>query len=77
MNSLDLMNITVIGVDGRVRTVPSHLKKQLLAQGFRIITNAREEYYAQHDKTLKDGGWQQENIIEDIDAVNFLEVEKI
>lgn len=67
--------IKMIGSDGRVRIVPDYMKDKLIAQGFRLIVNAKEEYYPQHD--IRNGGDKALNIMEDVEPIDQLEVEKL
>ncbi len=69
--------LTMLNPAGRVVSVPFHLKTELLKQGFKIISNAKEEYYPTWDKGNK--SWQKDvvNVVEDIDVNNFLEVDKL
>ena len=66
--------ITMVGVDGKLRLVPLYMKEELLAQGWGLVTNPKQNYYPQYDKTLKGYGDVPPNIDED---TNYLEIEKI
>lgn len=69
--------VQMIGVDGRVRSVPSYLRESLLKEGFKMIYNAKEEYYPNYDVRNTDYQSKDMNIIEDIEPSEYLEVEKI
>lgn len=70
------LKIQMINPTGRVVIVPISMKNTLLKQGFKIIINPKNEYYPQHDE--KNSGFRDyENIIESMEAGNFLEVEKV
>lgn len=68
--------IQLLNPTGRVVTVSSHMKEELLKKGFRIIINPKEEYYptydSQADRYLKD-----QNIMENIPVSDILEVDKL
>ncbi len=69
--------LTMLNPGGRVVKVPFSMKIELLKKGFKIISNAKEEYYPTYDSSNK--SWQKDvvNVVEDIDTDNFLEVDKI
>lgn len=68
--------ITMVGLDGKVRKMPYYLKDELLKQGWAIITNAKQEYYPQYDRTVKGYETPNPEVAGDEDK-NYLEVDKI
>lgn len=67
--------INLLNPRGRVITVPLYLKISLLAQGYKLIMNPKEEWYPQHDKRVNESN--DLNVLENIEEGNILEVEKI
>ena len=69
--------IQMLNPAGRVVNVPMFQKKELLTKGFKIIVNAKEEWYPNYD--TRNGEWNSErlNVVENIEPANFLEVKKI
>lgn len=67
--------LTFLNPSGRVITANGNMKKELLAKGFRMIVNPKEEYYPSYDKS--NYGTQDWNVIENIETSNYLEVTKL
>jgi hypothetical protein len=65
-----------IGVDGKLRKMPYYMKDELLKQGWAIVSNPKQEYYPQYDRTVKGYEIPNTEIAGDEDK-NFLEVDKI
>ena len=68
--------IHMIGLDGRVRYIPVSLKKKLLAVGWGIISNPKEEYFPQYDRVANPDN-KNISIIENEETDSVLEVEKL
>ena len=67
--------ISLVAPDGKVRYVPSYMKDELIAKGWRIVINPKREYYPELDKSLKSNTTP--NVLENVEEGDILEVEKI
>jgi hypothetical protein len=67
--------ISMIGVDGGVKYVPSYMREELLKKGWKVVSNPKMEYYPQYDRSLQGFTTDSETVEEDDN--NFLEVKII
>lgn len=67
--------ITIIGLDGKVRSVPSYMKDELLKKGWRIVINPKREYYFEFDQSIKGNTTPTE--LENVSEVDVLPIERL
>ena len=66
---------TLLAPDGGVRYIPLYLRDGLLKQGWKVINNPKQEYYAQYDQSLQ--GFSENSDTVDEKESNLLEVKVI
>lgn len=75
MTPIDSTKLTMVKPDGKVGLFPYMMKAELLKKGFALITNPKQNYYVQFDRTLKGYGQNPEEVKDD--DPSYLEVEKL